>query len=118
MDSKTADIAGMGTDAIRWIPADDEMRVNLTALKEQILKDSEAGDRPALVVGNAGSVSTGLLTRCRRWPRCVASSGSGSMWMGHTAAWQRCYRMPQMHSPDCARRTSGRGPAEVALCAA
>ena len=58
---KAADIAGMGTDAIRWIPADDEMRVNLTALKEQILKDSEAGDRPALVVGNAGSVSTGAI---------------------------------------------------------
>jgi aromatic-L-amino-acid/L-tryptophan decarboxylase len=58
---KAADIAGMGTDAIRWIPVDDEMRVNLTALKEQILKDSEAGDRPALVVGNAGSVSTGAI---------------------------------------------------------
>jgi aromatic-L-amino-acid decarboxylase len=51
----------MGTDAIRWIPVDDEMRVNLTALKEQILKDGEAGDRPALVVGNAGSVSTGAI---------------------------------------------------------
>jgi glutamate/tyrosine decarboxylase-like PLP-dependent enzyme len=37
------------------------MRVNLTALKEQILKDSEAGDMPALVVGNAGSVSTGAI---------------------------------------------------------
>jgi glutamate/tyrosine decarboxylase-like PLP-dependent enzyme len=37
------------------------MRVNLAALKEQILKDSEAGDRPALVVGNAGSVSTGAI---------------------------------------------------------
>jgi len=58
---KAADIAGMGTDAIRWIPVDDEMRVNLPALKEQIRKDSEAGDRPALVVGNAGSVSTGAI---------------------------------------------------------
>src|SRR5271170_6696455 len=58
---KAADTVGMGTDAIRWIPVDDEMRVNLTALKEQILKDSEAGDRPALVVGNAGSVSTGAI---------------------------------------------------------
>jgi len=58
---KAADIAGMGTDAIRWIPVDDEMRVDLAALKEQILKDGEAGDRPALVVGNAGSVSTGAI---------------------------------------------------------
>lgn len=58
---KAADIAGMGTDAIRWIPVNDEMRVDLTALKQQILKDHEAGDRPALVVGNAGSVSTGAI---------------------------------------------------------
>jgi glutamate/tyrosine decarboxylase-like PLP-dependent enzyme len=37
------------------------MRVDMTALREQILKDIEAGDRPALVVGNAGSVSTGAI---------------------------------------------------------
>jgi aromatic-L-amino-acid decarboxylase len=58
---KAADMAGMGTDAIRWVPVDDEMRVDLTALREQILKDIAAGDRPSLVVGNAGSVSTGAV---------------------------------------------------------
>jgi aromatic-L-amino-acid/L-tryptophan decarboxylase len=58
---KAADIAGMGTEAIRWVPVDDEMRVDLLALREQILKDLEAGDKPLLVVGNAGSVSTGAL---------------------------------------------------------
>ena len=58
---KAADIAGMGTEAIRWIPVDDKMRVDMTALREQILKDIEAGDSPALVVGNAGSVSTGAV---------------------------------------------------------
>lgn len=58
---KAANISGMGTDALRWIPVDDEMRMDLTALREQILKDGEAGDRPALVVGNAGSVSTGAI---------------------------------------------------------
>src|ERR1700683_3481496 len=56
---KAADIAGLGTDAIRWIAVDDNMRIDLTALREQIVTDFDAGDRPALVVGNAGSVSTG-----------------------------------------------------------
>lgn len=71
---KAADIAGIGTDAIRWIPVDHEMRIDLSALREQILKDIEAGDKPALVVGNAGSVSTGavdplpeLATLCREF---------------------------------------------------
>jgi glutamate/tyrosine decarboxylase-like PLP-dependent enzyme len=58
---KAADIAGMGTEAIRWIPVDHEMRVDLSALREQIVKDIEAGDKPAMVVGNAGSVSTGAV---------------------------------------------------------
>jgi glutamate/tyrosine decarboxylase-like PLP-dependent enzyme len=58
---KAADMAGMGTEAIRWIPVDREMRMDLTALREQILTDLAAGDRPALVVGNAGSVSTGAV---------------------------------------------------------
>jgi len=58
---KAADMAGMGTESIRWIPFDNEMRLDLTALREQILKDLAAGDRPALVVGNAGSVSTGAV---------------------------------------------------------
>jgi len=58
---KAVDIAGMGTDAIRWIPVDNQMRIEISALREQILTDIEAGDRPALVVGNAGSVSTGAV---------------------------------------------------------
>jgi glutamate/tyrosine decarboxylase-like PLP-dependent enzyme len=58
---KAADIAGMGTEAIRWVPVDHEMRVDLSALREQIVRDIEAGDKPALVVGNAGSVSTGAV---------------------------------------------------------
>jgi aromatic-L-amino-acid/L-tryptophan decarboxylase len=58
---KAADISGMGTDAIRWIAVDDEMRIDLTALREQILADIAAGDKPMLVVGNAGSVSTGAI---------------------------------------------------------
>jgi aromatic-L-amino-acid/L-tryptophan decarboxylase len=58
---KAADMSGMGTEAIRWIPVDAEMRIDVTELRAQIRKDIDAGDRPALVVGNAGSVSTGAV---------------------------------------------------------
>jgi aromatic-L-amino-acid/L-tryptophan decarboxylase len=58
---KAADISGMGTDAIRWIAADADARMNMRALREQIVKDIKAGDKPFLVVGNAGTVSTGAL---------------------------------------------------------
>jgi aromatic-L-amino-acid/L-tryptophan decarboxylase len=58
---KAADIAGMGTEAIRWIPVNNEMQIDLATLREQILQDMEAGDKPIMVVGNAGSVSTGAV---------------------------------------------------------
>jgi aromatic-L-amino-acid decarboxylase len=58
---KAADIAGLGTDAIRWIAVDNEMRIDLTDLRAQIRKDLDAGDKPILVAGAAGSVSTGAV---------------------------------------------------------
>ena len=58
---KAADIAGLGTDAIRWIATDRERRMDLTALREQILSDIEAGDKPILAAGTAGTVSTGAV---------------------------------------------------------
>lgn len=58
---KAADIAGLGTEAIRWIATDEEMRIDLNALREQICVDVKAGLRPMMVVGAAGSVSTGAV---------------------------------------------------------
>jgi aromatic-L-amino-acid/L-tryptophan decarboxylase len=58
---KAADISGLGTDAIRWIPTNDQLQIGVVALREQIRRDLEAGDRPFLVVGTAGSVSTGAI---------------------------------------------------------
>ncbi len=58
---KAADISGLGTDAIRWVSTDRELQMNIAALKKQISSDLEAGDKPFLVVGTAGSVSTGAI---------------------------------------------------------
>jgi aromatic-L-amino-acid/L-tryptophan decarboxylase len=58
---KAADISGLGTAAIRWVPTDDEQRISLPALREQIAIDIESGDKPFVVVGAAGSVSTGAI---------------------------------------------------------
>ncbi|HVU46125.1 MAG TPA: aminotransferase class V-fold PLP-dependent enzyme, partial [Terracidiphilus sp.] len=58
---KAADIAGLGTDAVRWVPADREGRLDVSELRRQILSDLEAGDKPAIVAGNAGTVGTGVI---------------------------------------------------------
>ena len=58
---KAADISGLGTEAIRWIPTDHSQRMSLAALERRIEADRAAGERPFLVVGTAGSVSTGAV---------------------------------------------------------
>ncbi len=58
---KAADIAGMGTDAIRWVATNDRMQIDVSALRQQIEADRAGGERPILVVGNAGTVSTGAV---------------------------------------------------------
>jgi glutamate/tyrosine decarboxylase-like PLP-dependent enzyme len=58
---KAADLSGLGTDAIRWVATDADQRLDIAALRRQVAQDLEAGHRPFLVVGTAGSVSTGLV---------------------------------------------------------
>lgn len=58
---KAADISGLGTDSVRWIAADGEFRIDIEALRSRIHEDIAAGDKPFLVVGNAGTVSTGAV---------------------------------------------------------
>jgi aromatic-L-amino-acid/L-tryptophan decarboxylase len=58
---KAADLSGLGTDAIRWIPTDADLRLDVRALREAIAADRDAGDVPMLVAGTAGSVSTGAV---------------------------------------------------------
>jgi glutamate/tyrosine decarboxylase-like PLP-dependent enzyme len=58
---KAADLFGLGTDALRWIATDHEQRMDSSALRLQIEQDLRLGHQPFLVVGTAGSVSTGAI---------------------------------------------------------
>ncbi len=58
---KAADLAGLGTEAIRWIPCDAHLRMDVAVLRQAIEADVAAGHVPFIVVGTAGSVSTGAV---------------------------------------------------------
>jgi aromatic-L-amino-acid decarboxylase len=71
---KAADMFGLGTEAIHWIPVEEQLRMDTIALRNQIQEDIEAGDLPFLVIGTAGTVSTGavdplydIATICREY---------------------------------------------------
>src|SRR3989440_333922 len=59
--AKAMDIAGFGTDALRCISIDQSHRIDVAALRAQILRDREAGLKPFLVVASAGTVDIGAI---------------------------------------------------------
>jgi glutamate/tyrosine decarboxylase-like PLP-dependent enzyme len=56
---RAMDMAGLGTDALRLIPAHADHRMEIFALRQAIAADRAAGLRPFLVVGTAGTVDVG-----------------------------------------------------------
>lgn len=56
---KAADLAGLGTEAIHWV--DGRLPLDLRELEEHYRKDVDEGYQPFLVVGSAGTVSTGAV---------------------------------------------------------
>jgi aromatic-L-amino-acid decarboxylase len=58
---KAADLFGFGSDSIRWIPVDGRQCMKTGELRRQLERDRAHGHRPFLVIGTAGSVSTGAV---------------------------------------------------------
>ncbi len=58
---KAADLFGLGTSAIRWIPVDQRRRMDMQALAQQVIDDRRAGFQPIMVVGAAGTVAVGAV---------------------------------------------------------
>jgi glutamate/tyrosine decarboxylase-like PLP-dependent enzyme len=58
---KAADLFGLGTESIRWINSDKNQKMEISGLKNAIVEDIRKGNQPFLVVGTAGSVSTGAI---------------------------------------------------------
>jgi aromatic-L-amino-acid decarboxylase len=58
---RAADMLGLGTGAVRHIAVDDDFRIRPDALEEAIRVDLDAGIRPAIVVGTAGTTATGAI---------------------------------------------------------
>jgi len=58
---KAVDLFGMGLDSIAWISVDSDQRINTLDLLKTIAADKAKGDLPFMVIGSAGTVSTGAV---------------------------------------------------------
>ncbi|MGH2961874.1 MAG: pyridoxal phosphate-dependent decarboxylase family protein [Solirubrobacterales bacterium] len=61
INARAADMLGLGREAVRMLPVDDDYRLDVDALREAIEEDRAAGRRPIAVVGSAGTVATGAI---------------------------------------------------------
>jgi glutamate/tyrosine decarboxylase-like PLP-dependent enzyme len=62
---KAVELLGFGSDALRRVPVNDAMQINLAALRTAIQNDRVQGFRPLCVVGVAGTTNTGAIDDLR-----------------------------------------------------
>lgn len=58
---KAMEALGLGNRALRRIPTDADLRIDIAALRAAISEDRAAGFKPACIIGNAGTVNTGAI---------------------------------------------------------
>lgn len=90
---KAADLFGIGTDSIRWLATDDELRMDTAALRAAIAEDRKQSHVPFLVVGTAGSTATGAVDPL---PEIAAICRENDLWFHVDGA----YGAPAVLLPD------------------
>ncbi|HEY5638467.1 MAG TPA: pyridoxal-dependent decarboxylase, partial [Dehalococcoidia bacterium] len=58
---QAAELLGMGREAVRNVPVDEQYRLRLDSLAQMIAEDRARGDLPCAIVGTVGTVGTGAI---------------------------------------------------------
>jgi glutamate/tyrosine decarboxylase-like PLP-dependent enzyme len=74
---KAADLFGHGAAAYRSVPVREDLTMDVEALRRMLDADRRDGARPFLLVGNAGTVSTGAVDPL---PRLAAIARAEGLW--------------------------------------
>ncbi|AHG92682.1 Pyridoxal-dependent decarboxylase (plasmid) [Gemmatirosa kalamazoonensis] len=61
VNTRAADMLGLGREAVRVVPCDGELRMRVDALRACVARDVRNGYQPVAVVATAGTVSTGAI---------------------------------------------------------
>ncbi len=85
---KAVEILGLGSQALRQVPSNQDFQIDLQALEAAIAEDRQRGLRPFCVVGAAGTVNTGatddlqaLADICQREDLWLHVDGAFGAWV-------------------------------------
>lgn len=81
---KFARLTGLGLGAVREVPVDSELRMDLARLKSALREDRLAGHAPFLVVATAGTTNAGAIDPL---PEIAAIAAEEKLWLHVDAAW-------------------------------
>ena len=90
------DMAGLGSDALRLIPIDENHRIDVAALNAAIAQDRNEGRRPFLIIGTAGSVDTGAFDDLAALRQIATQE---SCWFHVDAAFGAMVKLSPRHAP-------------------
>lgn len=81
---KATRACGLGTDALRLIPTNAQLQMDVFALEAAIRRDQAAGMAPCIIVGTAGTTSAGCIDPLSQIADLAEQHG---MWFHVDAAW-------------------------------
>ena len=81
---KVAHSTGLGRQALRFVPTDKTLKLDLKALAAMIDKDRRDGHSPFMVIGTAGTTSAGIIDPL---PELAAFTRETNLWFHVDAAW-------------------------------
>ena len=90
--AKAAMLAGFPMRAIRVIGTDDRLRIRIDELRDTVARDREAGLRPFLVVGSAGTTNTGAIDDLEALAAVAKDEG---LWFHADAAYGGFFMMTE-----------------------
>ena len=82
--TKICHMTGLGRGALRVVPADRDLRMDLDALAERLRADRDAGETPVMVVATAGTTSAGIIDPLAETAAICHEYGA---WFHVDAAW-------------------------------
>jgi glutamate/tyrosine decarboxylase-like PLP-dependent enzyme len=82
--SRAARITGLGAEAMREVPVDDDLRMKTSALQSLIRRDREKGCAPFLIVATAGTTNAGAIDPLNSLADIAARE---ELWLHADAAW-------------------------------
>ncbi|MFW9853954.1 MAG: pyridoxal phosphate-dependent decarboxylase family protein [Candidatus Thorarchaeota archaeon] len=81
---RAARMSGIGSNAVRSVPVDESLKMDLDFLVKLIKKDVNAGQTPFLVVGTAGTTNAGVIDPISAIAEVAAQY---NLWFHVDAAW-------------------------------